>query len=312
MGFDAKIVLDSVTPAGARLTTFQITLPRIVLAEFNTHKMISKGSASSRAIPVKKRVAQVSADPFVPRAFARNTRGMQPAVNALEGDDHERALRVWLSAIESMLEHAGALADVEVHKQLANRLIEFCSYWTIVATATEWSNMFALRDHPHAQDEIRDPMHMAKELYEKSEPVPVPSGEWHLPYVTGYSTGSPADGRPFDASAQPGPGWTQAELVQMSAGRCAAVSYLNQENQLDPHGDIKRCAERLVPNGHMSPLEHPAQSLTHDEWVTFADEQAARWILDRVPVGNLWGWRQFRKTIEGEHDFSIVAARGAT
>ena len=312
MGSDAKIVLDSVTPAGARLTTFQITLPRIVLAEFNTHKMVSKNSASSRAIPVKKRVAQVRAEPFVPSAFARNTRGMQPAAAPLEGDDHDRALWIWLSAIESMIDHASHLADVEVHKQIANRLIEFCSYWTIVATATEWSNMFALRDHPHAQDEIRDPMHLAKELYEKSEPVFVPSGEWHLPYVTGYSIGSPADGRPFDASAQPGPGWTQAELVQMSAGRCAAVSYLNQENQLDPHGDVARCAERLVPNGHMSPLEHPAQSLTRTQWQAMARAMANEWIERRVPVGNLWGWRQFRKTIEGEHDFSIVAARGAT
>lgn len=309
MAFDAKIILDSVTPAGARLTTFQITIPRIVLAELNTHKMVSKNSASSRAIPVKKRIAQVLADPFVPKAFARNTRGMQPAANALEGEDHERALRIWLNAIEAMTEGAQQLADVEVHKQLANRLIEFCSYWTVVATATEWSNAFALRDHPHAQDEIRDPMHLAKELYDKSEPVLVPSGEWHLPYVIGYDVGAPDDGltRKFvGGKAQ----WYPYELVQMSVGRCAAVSYLNQENQLDPAGDIRRTVERLIPSGHMSPTEHVAQSLTRDEWVEYAEEAATKWIEDRIPVGNLWGWKQYRKTIENEHDFALVQKGG--
>ena len=36
--FSAKIVLDSVSPYGHRLTTFQVTYPRFILAEMNTHR----------------------------------------------------------------------------------------------------------------------------------------------------------------------------------------------------------------------------------------------------------------------------------
>lgn len=38
MSYAAKILADSVSPAGHRLTTFEVTFPRIVLAEFNTHR----------------------------------------------------------------------------------------------------------------------------------------------------------------------------------------------------------------------------------------------------------------------------------
>jgi hypothetical protein len=66
MGYAARILADSCSPAGIRLTTFEVTYPRIVLAEFNTHRDFSRNSASSRAIPVEKQVAKVLADPFVP------------------------------------------------------------------------------------------------------------------------------------------------------------------------------------------------------------------------------------------------------
>ena len=39
MGYSAKIVLDSISPAGVRLTTMEVTFPRFVLSEFNTHRM---------------------------------------------------------------------------------------------------------------------------------------------------------------------------------------------------------------------------------------------------------------------------------
>ena len=47
MSYSAKILADSLNPCGVRLTTFEITFPRIVLAEFNTHRVFSRNSASS-------------------------------------------------------------------------------------------------------------------------------------------------------------------------------------------------------------------------------------------------------------------------
>ncbi len=38
MGFSARILLDSISPAGVRLTTMEVTFPRFVLSEFNTHR----------------------------------------------------------------------------------------------------------------------------------------------------------------------------------------------------------------------------------------------------------------------------------
>ena len=37
--YDASILADSISPIGHRLVTFQITFPRFILAEFNTHRV---------------------------------------------------------------------------------------------------------------------------------------------------------------------------------------------------------------------------------------------------------------------------------
>lgn len=50
----AKIIADSLSPQGHRLTTMEVIMHRFVLAEFNTHRVFSRNSASSRAIPAWK------------------------------------------------------------------------------------------------------------------------------------------------------------------------------------------------------------------------------------------------------------------
>ena len=64
----AEVVADSVDVRGNRLTSLLITFPRIILAEINTHRMLSKNTSSSRAIPFNKMVESVQNDPFVPMA----------------------------------------------------------------------------------------------------------------------------------------------------------------------------------------------------------------------------------------------------
>lgn len=90
MGYEAKVLADSVSPAGVRLTTLEVTFPRFILAEVNTHRMLSRSSASSRAIPIEKRIKAVEEDPFVPEAFGRNRKGMQ-ATEVLEGGEADDA-----------------------------------------------------------------------------------------------------------------------------------------------------------------------------------------------------------------------------
>src|SRR3954452_24195130 len=95
MGFEAKVLADSVSPAGQRLTTLEATFPRFVLAEFNTHRVFSRNSASSRAIPVAKQLRRVLDDPYVPIEFGSNKPGMQ-AGPALAGANRDAAEREWV------------------------------------------------------------------------------------------------------------------------------------------------------------------------------------------------------------------------
>lgn len=73
----AKIVTDSLAPTGERLTTLEVVMPRYILAEFNTHRVLSKNSASSRAIPFRKMIKSVLTNPFIPYAFQKDHLGMQ-------------------------------------------------------------------------------------------------------------------------------------------------------------------------------------------------------------------------------------------
>ncbi len=76
----AKVVADSINQYGSRITSIVVTLPRIILAEANTHRMLSRNSASSRAIPFKKMVRSVKENPFIPMAWQKDHSGMQGSV----------------------------------------------------------------------------------------------------------------------------------------------------------------------------------------------------------------------------------------
>src|ERR1700757_4406254 len=102
MGYECQILADSLAPHGERLTTFEITLPRFVLAELNTHRIFSRNSASSRAIPVAKSIAAVEADPFRPEVFGRNEPGMVANQSLLDADAL-KALCAWNDAMDAAL-----------------------------------------------------------------------------------------------------------------------------------------------------------------------------------------------------------------
>ena len=50
----AEVIADSKNEFGQRITSYVVTFPRFILAEINTHRMFSRNSASSRAIPFEK------------------------------------------------------------------------------------------------------------------------------------------------------------------------------------------------------------------------------------------------------------------
>jgi hypothetical protein len=284
VSYEAKIIADSISPAGIRLTTLQVTFPRFLLAEFNTHRALSRNSASSRAIPVKKRIQQVMADPFIPEQFGRNQKGMQARHN-LEGEDLTLAREIWMGTLNVAALEAQHLDELGVHKQLANRLLEPFMWHTVVVTATDWGNFFHLRCHPDAQPEFQKIAGMMRDVMEASTPQPVLSEEWHLPYVSQQLVDS-------------GMAWGRLALV--ASARCARVSYLTYDGKLDAEADLA-LATKLLAAGHMSPFEHPATPMdaTPDE----TSGPVVGWNERRPEYyGNFRGWMQYRKLIPGESD----------
>ena len=294
MAYGCKILADSESVMGHRITTMEVTFPRFVLAEFNTHRVFSRNSASSRAIPVRTILDRVKNDPAGPVWWGQNQKGMGAAVE-LTGNDKIEAQARWLEARDNALRSAETLLNIGgpeqgLHKQITNRLLEPWMWQTVICTATEWSNFFALRCNPFAQPEIRVIADMMREAYESSEPVLLGSGDWHLPLVR--------DEDRLAAETHVDPDL----LLKLSTARCARVSYLTHDGRRDLEADVS-LHDSLVSSGHMSPCEHAATPLS-----------ALGMIGAGEFSGNFRGWVQYRKTLIHESDFgqAELARDGAT
>lgn len=264
--YNAQVIADSIgTAHRIRITTLTVTMPRFILAEFNTHRMLSRNAASSRAIPIGRQIEAVVHSPFTPSRWGSNQRGMQAGG---EIEDTVRASAIWLEARDAAMRAAAELFSLGVHKQLANRLLEPFLWTTVVVTATNWENFFHLRTRDDVQPEFRTVALLMQDALAESEPGRLEPLQWHLPFV----------GEDERASL------SQFTAAGISAARCARVSYLTHERERNTPRDLS-LVDKLITNGHMSPFEHPAQCL----------HVPARW-------GNFVGWKQYRKMIPYEND----------
>lgn len=172
MMISAKVIADSILKPDydnspvSRITTMIVTFPRFILAEFNTHRMFSRNSASSRAIPFEKMLEVVQNNPFIPIAWQKHHKGMQGT--EYFGDEtcakawgfmdrvwtyaeYENKSAVsqlqkeWLDARDNAVQQAKYLSELEVTKQLCNRLLEPFMWHTVICTFTEIENFFTLR-----------------------------------------------------------------------------------------------------------------------------------------------------------------------
>lgn len=140
----AKIIEDSISPQGERLTSFILTVPQIIVKELLRHRMFSFSSSSVRAIPFNKILNSVKKDMFIPLAFQSHHTGMQ-GQDYLSGKEEEKAREQWIFAALSACEEAEKLYNLGVTKQLCSRIIEPYGYATILLTATDFENFFEQR-----------------------------------------------------------------------------------------------------------------------------------------------------------------------
>ncbi len=266
-----------------------MTFPRIVLAEFNTHRVFSRNSASSRAIPVEKMLKRVDEDPFIPVYWGKNQRGMQ-AEQEVTAEEAAVATREWLKARDLAVQQAKSLLALGIHKQITNRLLEPFLWQTVIVSSTEWDNWDALRRHPDAQPEIKrcaDLLFVAKEA---SKPFELLKGEWHLPLTPELD----------DVLSRHGVvDWDYWKKV--SVGRCARVSYLTHDGKRDPDADIA-LGMKLQASGHMSPFEHVARPLG---WM---DLSPYEYDAAKTFRGNFRGFLQYRKELPHEENYAAAVA----
>lgn len=274
----AKIVADSINNQGCRLTTFVVTLPRFILPELNTHRMLSRNSASSRARPFHVMLNEVRDDPFVPIRWMAAHKGMQ-GTDYLNEAESRAAIAEWLKARDLVVEQALKLDQLKVTKQIVNRLLEPYLWHEVIITATDYANFFALRAHADAEIHIAALAQAMLDAYNESTPKILKAGEWHVPF-----------GDFIDEEKLVGEQIETAK-IEIACARCARISYrpFGSENCYDYAAD-RKLFKQLVDSGHMSPLEHCAQAMTDAEWDAAPQHRS----------GNFHGFVQFRKRFSKE------------
>lgn len=324
----AKIVADSVNQQGNRITTMQVTFPRFILAELNTHRMFSRNSASSRAIPFEKMLKSVEENPFIPIAWQKDHKGMQGVEyftnkdTIIEGGEKSKIdflKNMWLKAKDCAILSAKYLNDNKLTKQLCNRLLEPFMWHTVLITATEWENFFALRCpqyqlsleivrsrkeairlYPNIYSNFTEldwfkinkgqaEIHMMAlaeamwDAYNESVPEQLESGDWHIPFQDGISVSHLLDNY-FQGSAIGSDIDRLKDLqIKISTAMCARVSYtvVGEESKEPNYENDIKLHDRLSQSGHWSPFEHIAQAVK-----VITNEDAPFYLIDTNPVSD--------------------------
>lgn len=301
----AEVIQSSQGPNGIPIHTLRLVYPRFIHSELMTHRLFSRNAASSRAIPIEKVRQQVKTDPAKPIHWGLNQRGMQ-AKQELSEQHQELAEMFWESAGNYMTKRVQDLVNLNVHKQVVNRLLEPWQWMVVIVTATDWKNFFHLRCHKDAQPEIKRLADLVKKAIEESVPFQLDAGEYHVPFVTrlreedGLKYLIPPDDEGYQFYCTP------ADAVKVSASVCAQTSFRALDYSLDKALAIY---DRLVESKpvHASPFEHQAIALEACEdmnlfyptnWpkgITHIDREANLWS------GNFRGWVQNRQLLN-QHD----------
>lgn len=278
---------------GAFLYTFQWDYPRFIHAEIMTHRVFSRNAGSSRAIPVMTAV-DLARDHMVVPSFKKNKPGMQPG-DMLSAEDLDKAQSIWRNCAQNCIEAAQELNDLKVHKQWANRMLEWFSPIRIVVTATEWDNFLWLRNDFEAQDEIALLAEQVEQQLRDATPFVVPFNHAHVPYVDRRYNNYGEVMYSVD-----GVELTINDALMVSASVCGQMSYRKADTSLKKARDL---FERFMESRrvHASPTEH--QAIASHEAMTHSTFDGAQWSA------NFRGWSQFRHMIANNTCRDLQVAR---
>lgn len=332
--FGAKVVLDSISPSGVRITSVEFTQPRFVHSEFLTHRDRARNAASSRAIPWKRLRKQrkgeldheyqramldlgrndldryidncmykmVMTDPVIPIFLGMEKEGMQ-AGEELQGKDRDDTIQDILDMRNYCIEKVDRMAARGLHKSICNRYLEPWMWITVLCTSTEWKQFFRLRCHPAAERHFQHAACLIRDAMVMSTPRQLKVGEWHMPYMRDDDPDlvcqAIATGEVEVPDNVPRSDVLNWVTKRVSVGRAARLSYLTHDGRRSIKADVD-LANRLiqVPNDpdviHASPLEHVAQCIAPFYSGTTRGMLEAR-------SGPFRGWKQFRKEFDNEN-----------
>lgn len=326
--FEAKIIAHSISEQGKEIITYQLKYPRYIHAELMTHRVFSRNAGSSRAIPVAKLADTALEEMVTPIRWLKNQAGMQAKDEELEGETLERAKTVWEHMAYQCALGAKELAELGLHKQWANRPLEWFSNISVVVTSTEWDNWYELRNHSDAQPEIRELAQLMLKAKQHSMPMLLQPGQWHVPYVTTTWTDKKGVGQEVryinkmfpncnkPKRVQAPQGEYQAfwlivdgafirvsleEALKSSAAYCARVSYNKHDGKSATLSENIQLHDRLVGSDpiHASPIEHQASPDKQNWWTNIKEAFTGRVRYCNEQLhGNFKGFVQHRKYVE--------------
>lgn len=266
----AEVIADSKHPLnGSRLITLRLVIPTVVLAQFNTHRALSKNAGSMRAIPTKRLLKTTLSDPAFPPEFGANKPGMQAgapirfprlAKAIITGLLFTSVVAVWL------------LQKLGGHKQWVSRYLTPWTKTTVIATGTgqAWRHFLGLRAHKDADPAIRVVAEAAQIAIRESIPTQLQIGDVHKPFGGSF---------------------------RQSVARCARTSLATfdaptkESTELEDFALYRKLVDANPP--HMSPTEHQAEcvaSSTPAEYRNFCS-----------------GWVQLRSKLDQPIHTSTVA-----
>lgn len=318
-GYEVTVVADTENSSDNRLTTLVCKFPRVVLAEFNTHRVFSRNSASSRARSLETVLRDVVTNPYVP-IFTRNQRGMsgnivetlaQRTATLWWLDERDAAVRAVVSAMlgqevpESMFTYKNTCCnngDYPNAELLLQSLEVLLDKFKHKAKTDRYNVPGAMNLHKQVLNRLLEPFMMHE--------VVVTASDWdnffklrdheaadpaiHAIAVlmkAAINESSPVE-NDFHLPFVNGEEVNVENVMDMafeSAGRAAQISYkpVNTESKISS----VELGKRLLADGHMSPFEHAAFD---SNW--FRDFKGVD--VDKSNFDE--SWVQFRKYIENK------------
>lgn len=227
-------------------------------------EMLSRNSASLRAITTSKIIEMVKKDPYIP-SWTSYQKGM--GGGDVSPDQVKRANFIAEKSLYNNINTVQELLEIGISKQDANRYLSPHLRIPIIVTATEWDNFFDLRTAEGVQPDFRQTAIEMKMLYDTVTPQELIPGEWHIPFLK--------EGESKE--------YKLPELLCISSARCAWISYCSH--------DADRSYERtvtthdiLIKNKHMSPFEHQLYALTSSSPIkycrNFVDFAPYRYLVE--------------------------------